>query len=706
MNELSRWTLEILSPHDELPMDDALGAVATLTLADDAEGTFRSVGLIITEIALVAEGRDGLHYAVELAPAEHLLTLRSGYAVFIEKTTQEIVAQVLEAAGTPAARVIWRLAGSYATRLHCTQYGETEWAFLSRLLAEEGISYWFDLNASGPTLVLGDAMSSHDGIQAPVLLPFHDASGMLAVRSFHAFEVSHEPATQSVFLRDYDVRHPDVFIDGEAGEGSLQHFEYPAGAADAAAAKARAKVRLEQLQRWTISAAGQSNCARVAAGAIVAVDGAADDEVNCKYLIVAVNHTYARAAHGGAGNDAVYENRAVLVPFAGAAHRPEVPTHAPKIEGVEPAITTGPGSEEIHVNDLGEVKLRFPWDRSGIFDDKSSAWARCLNMGMDGTMLLPRVGWEVPVAYFDGDPDRPFVLGRVYNAQGVVPYPLPAGKTTTTLQSATSPGGGSTNEVRMSDSAGGMEMFVHASKDQSVDVGGSATTTVGVNETHDVTLSYGIDVTASQTHTVGAAQTVNVGTDATAKIKGARSETVAALETNKITANRVINAKGSYTEVIGAIYGVECNQANTDVKGGYTQAIGSTLAQAAGLGTSESVAGARGQATGGARTIVAARGFGETVTGLKSITAGASSVKAGGSVMTSSKASSGTINVGGSVDLTATGPVVVGAKSITIDISGSLTAEALSLSGGTLKITKGTTKVMGTIKREGGSEIE
>lgn len=706
MNELSRWTIEVLSTGGELPMEAALGAPATLTLADDGEGSFRSIGLIVAEIAFEAEGRDGLHYVLDLAPGEHLMTLRSGYRVFLEKTAQEILAQVLEDAGTPGARIAWRLAGAYGTRPHCTQYGETEWAFVERLLAEEGISYWFDQTASGPTLVFGDAMSGHDGIEAPVLVSFQDPSGMVQGRSFHAFELTREPAIESVFLRDYDVRHPDVHIDGAAGEGPLQVFEYPAGVADQAAAKARAEVRLEQLQRWKTSAAGQSDCARIAPGRLIEIEGTNDDEMNRKYLIVRVVHTYARAAHGEGGDDAAYENRAVLVPADGPAHRPAVPAQAPRVEGIEPAITTGPGSEDIHVNDLGEVKIRFPWDRSGIFDDRSSAWVRCLSMGMDGAMLLPRVGWEVPVAYFDGNPDRPLVLGRVYNAQSVVPYGLPSGKTTTTLQSATSPGGGSTNEIRMGDSAGSMEMFVHASKDQSVAVGGTATTTVAVDETHDVTLSYAIDVTASQTHTVGASQTVNVGTDAMARIKGGRSETVGALETHDITANRVCNAKGAYTEMIGAIHGVQCNQANTDVKGGYTQLIGASLAQGAGLGTSESVAGARGQTVGGARNIVAAKGFGENVLGPKAITAGTSSVKAGGSVMTASKTSSGTIHVGGSAKITAAGPVVIAAKSITLDISGSLTAEALSLSGGTLKITRGTTSIMGTIKREGGTEIE
>jgi type VI secretion system secreted protein VgrG len=381
-----------------------------------------------------------------------------------------------------------------------------------------------------------------------------------------------------------------------------------------------------------------------------------------------------------------------------------VPERRQGHDGIETAVTTGPRGEEIHVDDLGRVKLRFPWDRSGITDDRSSAWARCLQMNLGGAMLLPRVGWEVPVAYIDGNPDRPFVLGRLYNATAVTPYALPAAAATTTLQSATSPGGGSTNELRMSDVAGGQEMFVHASKDQSVAVGGNARTTVSGDETHDVGLALGVSVHGSQTLTVGASQSVNVGGSYATAVKGARSESIGGAEIVSVTANRTVAAAGAYAEVVGGFYGLQCNQSNTQVKGGFAQGIGGAMVLAAGHGTSESVAALRTLVVGGVRNIVAAGACEESVRGSKTVTAGPVRETAAGNVATKVLAS-GSVKVGGSATLTAGGDFVVEAPSITLDVSGSLSAGDLSIAGGTLKATSGTTLVKGTIKRQGGAKV-
>lgn len=704
MNELSAWSVELLATAGEIALEDVLGAPATLSIVDEGEGFVRDIGLIVTEARHEGEERDGHRYTLALAPAEWLLTQRAGYRIFLKKTSQEIVTEVLADAGRSGPSVVWRLSGSYGLRLHCTQYAETEWELVERLLAEEGISYWFDVAGDTPTLVLGDAATSHDGIAPPTVLPFDDGGGLTRSRSFHSLEVIEEVAVDAVHVREYDVRHPDVYIEGKAGDAGNQYFEYPACVLDSKAAEARAKVRLEQLQRWKIHAVGETHCARLQPGRVLTIAGGADPTMNRELIVVRVTHRYT-AGTRNVGATSPYVATAKMVPTERGAHRPDVPRPV-KIESIEPAMTTGPGGEEIHVDDHGSVKIRFPWDRSGIADDTSSDWIRVMQMGMGGAMLLPRVGWEVPVAYVDGNPDKPIVLGRVYNAEGVVPYGLPAASATTTFQSATSPGGGSTNEIRMGDSAGGMEMFIHASRDQTVNVGGSATTTVGVDETHDVGLSYGIEIKGSQTHAVGASQTVNVGQDYTIKVDGGRVEAVGGLELNKVTANRTVVANGPYGELVGALYGLQCNQANTDVKGAYAQLVGASSAQAAGLGTGESVAGARGITIGGLRNIVAAKSYGDATTGAKVITAGACTVKAGGAVTTTSKTGSGTITVGGSANLTAGKPIVIKSADVTIDVSGSLNAGAMALTGGTLKVSKGTAKIDGTIKRQGGSEIE
>jgi type VI secretion system secreted protein VgrG len=527
----------------------------------------------------------------------------------------------------------------------------------------------------------------------------------LVATSEALFEVAlvHEISPDAVHLREYDIRQPDVFIEGRAGSGPLEVFEFPACVLTATAAEHRAQARLEQLQRLAVHATATSGNVRLQPGRLFHLDGCADETMNQEYLIIAVEHELTAGSPSDA-NGVSYRNHVTLVPGGARAFRPPVPQGLHRCDGIETAVTTGPAGEEIHVDDLGRVKLRFPWDRSGVVDDKSSAWARCLQMNLGGAMLLPRVGWEVPVAYVDGNPDRPFVLGRVYNATAVSPYALPGAAATTSLQSATSPGGGTTNEIRMGDTAGSQEMFVHASKDQTVSVGGSAHSTVGGDEAHDVGLAYELTVAGAQSVSVGGSQSVDVGTSYQVGIEGARTESVGGTESVRVTANRTVMATGVYVELVGGFYGLQCNQSNTTVQGAFLQAVGGAMAFAAGLGTSESVAAVRTELVGGVRNIVAAGHFAESVRGPKTLVAGALREVASGAI-TTKVATSGNIKVGGSAKLSASGDFVVEAPTITLQVGGSLSAGALKLSGGALKATSGTTEVKGTIKRQSGAKV-
>jgi type VI secretion system secreted protein VgrG len=702
MNALSDWDVDALTTDGPLANDDILGAPVTLVLEDGLGEHSRLIPMIVTEALFVADTQDGLLYTLRLAPPEWLLTLRSGYRVFLNKTGPEIVQQLLKDAGTADDRFAFRLSGSYGLRPHTAQYDETDWGFLERICAEEGFSYWFDSCDSGLVLTFGDDPASHDGLEGGTDVPFEDPSNMVRPRAVFALEVADEITEEATFVRDYDVRHPNVLIEGSTGSGALEYYEYPARVLDAAQASERARVRLEQLHRFRVRAAAQSDTPRLQAGRVMTLVGTADGELDADYIVVSVEHRWARESRS-AGDGGGYRNEAVLVPKDGPAHRPGIPAERPRLDGVETAIVTGPSGEEIHVNDLAELKIRFPWDRSGVTDDRSSTWVRTLQMGLGGALLIPRVGWEVPVAYYDGDPDRPLALGRVYNAEGVVPYGLPGAKATTTLQSATSPGDGTTNELRMGDDAGKMEMFVHASRDQTVFVGGSADTTVASNASHDVGKSLTVFIKSDQTLTVGADQTVNIVMDDSLGVKGARSETVGAAEINKITGNRVVTADGSYSEIVGALYGLQANQVNISVTGVFSQMVGGALAHAAGLGTSETVGGLRSETVGGARSITAAKSYSESVMGAKSVTAGACRLNAGSVVATSTKGVQ-TTQAGGSVDVNASGTVVFQANQIDITAS-KLDAGALKLAGGALKVTKGAAKLDGKVKRRGGSKI-
>jgi len=196
-----------------------------------------------------------------------------------------------------------------------------------------------------------------------------------------------------------------------------------------------------------------------------------------------------------------------------------------------------------------------------------------------------------------------------------------------------------------------------------------------------------------------------VGTSYAIGVDGARSESIGGTESVRVTANRAVVASGGYTELVGGFYGLQCNQSNTTVHGSFAQAVGGSMVLAAGLGTSESVAAIRTEIVGGTKNIVAAGHVTESVKGSKTLAAGALSETAAGAITTKALAA-GSIKVGGSATLSASGDFVVQAPTITLQVGGSLTAGALELAGGALKATSGTTKVKGTIKRSAGAKVE
>jgi type VI secretion system secreted protein VgrG len=683
MSALPTWSVEVLSEDASLDLRKLIGAPAVLVFGDEAGGS-RPVPLMVSEASYAGAHRDGHRYQLRLDVRASRLGLRAGHRVFQGLTTQEIVDNILKDAGLPASEIVWRLGARYQKRTYCVQHGETEWSFVRRLLADDGINVWFDHTADGePRIVFGDGPSAHDSIEGPMTVAYQDASGMAkSAASFSALERTCELAHDSVEVRDFDVRQPDVPVVGTAGAGSHEWYEYPACVLNAEVAASRARVRLEQLQRTRVRLEGRSTCARLHPGRVVRIEGAADEMFSGEFLIVEVEHVLVAPSRNDGGPAQPYANRVALVPFEkDRAFRPEVPQDAPRVSGVETAVVTGPAGEEIHVDDLGSIKVRSRWDRSGANDDKSSLWVRCLQMNMQGSMLLPRVGWEVPVVYFDGNPDRPFVLGRLYNGGAPAPYGLPGKKATSTLQSATSPSNGTTQEIRLGDDAGSQEVFIHATKDQSVTVGGTNTVNVGVDETHDVQKSSVVTVHGSQTTSVGGSQSVTVGADCGVSVKGGRAESIGGVETVGVTGSYNLACKGAYAEVIGGLYGLECNQSNTVVQGAFTQTIGGAMVLTAGLGTNNSVAAARVELVGGTRSFTAVTSYAESVRGAKKITSGASSDTAGTDIVTH-VSGVGSIKIGGTASLRAGGPLAVEAPKITINVGGSINAKG----GATLKI--------------------
>jgi type VI secretion system secreted protein VgrG len=706
MDALSSWTVRV-SVAEPLDVSALLRAPVKLVFDDLAEESERQVALLVTGITReIARGRDRV-YTLELSDLPWLLTRRGGYRVFLEKTTEQIVTQVLVDAGIPAQAIEPRIGGAYPVRLQCVQYAEAEWAFVERLLADDGISYWFETTEAGEHRILfGDATGSHAGIEVGTTVPYTGPTGVRppGARVFFALEWEESVVTERAIVRDFDVRQPSMYLDGHAGEGDLVHFEYPAGVESAAAAQARAQRRLEQLQRDGVSVSGESDCARLAPGRLVDITGAGAELFEQRMLITEVRHRFAKPLRDG-GESVPYSNRVVLKPTRGssgaerAPHRPAI-RRAPTLEHLESALVTGPGSEEIHVDDLGRIKVRFLWDRSGIKDDKSSRWIRCLQYPLGASMFLPRVGWEVSIGYLDGSADRPFVLGRLYNATAVTPYALPRASATTSFQSWTTPRSGMTQEIKMVDDAGSQEFFVHASKDFSIKVGGTLETKVDGDQEHSIGLSHTSNVLGDESTIVAAYQSLDVGQELLLSVGGENSEIIGGAEIINVTGNRAVNAAGSCTEIVGVSYNLLCNQSNVQVSGACTRVVGGSTLIAAGAGMSESVAGGRVYACLGSR-IINCTGYTESIYGYKRSSAGAVVEKG---VAFKLESPSGTIKVG-SAAITAGGAVSIKGAVVTVDVSGNLNAGTLKLGGGTFSTSGGATVIDGATSRPSGATV-
>jgi type VI secretion system secreted protein VgrG len=689
MNELSELTVDVVSLHDDIDVGGLVQRSAGLLL-EDAGGRTAQFDLAVVRAMRRGPFRGGQEYRIVLGSAVARLLWRVNHEIFQDKTTQEIVALLLERSGLSASRIKWRLQGRYVKRTYTVQYGESDWQFMSRLLADDGINYWFDTAGDDDVLVIGDDATSHESIAGDYpLLPFEETSGMVARwPGFHALWRRWSLAPTKTSIRDVNVQNPALPIDADAGDGALAIFEYPSGVLIPDAAKARARVRLQQLTRHRATLEGESGNAHVRPGRIVEIAGAADDCFTGKFLVTSVQHMLVAAWHQGRP----YVNRATLVPFVrDAPYRPAPPTRRPVVDGLESAIVTGPSGQEIHVDDLGRVKVRFFWDRSKVVDDKSSRWVRTLQMNLVSPQVLPRVGWEVAVVYENGDPDRPFVLGRLYNGGAPPPYALPAKKATSTLQSATSPGDGTTQEVRLGDDKGSEEVFVHATKDQTVLVGGSHTVRVSGNRSDDVQKTQTLKVDSSQTTAISGNQKVSVGADGTIVVQGGRAEVIGANESVGVTGTYSVDAKGAYVEHVGVVYSLRCNQANATVQGRFTQTIGAALSTTAGLGSNQSVAGARTEVVGAARSFAAATTYADGTTGLKRISAGAASETAGGAMAFTARGRM-QLAAGGAMSIQGAGKVVFEAPSITVQ------AATLEAKGGSTMKLSGSLSSSSTVK--------
>lgn len=596
LSSLFRFDLEMVSAERELDFKKILGQGVTVKIKL-AAGKLRFFHGIVTRF--VQAGRTGklTSYRAEVHPRLWLLGKTRESRIFQKKAVPEIIKGIFSEHGvTPVED---KLKGTYAKREYCVQYQESDLDFVSRLMEDEGIHYFFKHEDGKHTLVLGDDSTAHPPCPNLAKARYRgDVAASLADEDVvSSLEIEEQVVAGSYAQGDYNFEMPSTSllakVDGK--DASLKIFEYPGNHTAKGEGEERAKLRLEAEEALAHRIVGTSYCRGMTAGHTFALTEHERGDVNTDYVV-------AHVAHAATGQEYTNTFEAALkkTPL-----RPARVTARPIIHGAQTAVVTGKSGEEIWTDKYGRIKVQFHWDRLGKKDEQSSCWVR-VSQGWAGkgwgAFFLPRIGQEVIVSFLGGDPDRPLVTGSVYNAEQTVPYALPGAQTQSTVKSRSSKGGSAGNELRFEDKKDSEEVWLHAEKDQSFTVKNDFTTKVD----HDVLTTVKNDRTISieegnetltvkkgnrvvevkkgdETHKVKGKREVSVDGDLTHVTKGDFSHTGKKNYTLKIEGDLLIDVKGKITIKSGTAYAVKAGtEAKVEAGTELTNKAGTSLTNKAG----------------------------------------------------------------------------------------------------------------------------
>jgi type VI secretion system secreted protein VgrG len=540
---LFHFAVEMVSEDNALDFDAVVGKSLTVMLILN-DGTKHYFNGIVARFMQEDSNARLTTYHAELRPWLWLLTKTTDCRIFQSQTVPQIVKAIFSDLGFTDFKD--SLTGTYAARDYCVQYNETAFAFVSRLMEDEGIFYFFEHADGKHTLVLADDADAHqscpgldDGARYR-----HSAIDHTDDHAVTRCALEQQVVTGKFAHDDFNFETPstDLKVEVTGTGGAMRIYEYPGGFLKTDAGETRANRRIEAHEHPSKTLRGEGHVRAFAAGYKFDLKEHYRADANATYVLRRVSHAATQEEYTNS-----FEAFPVAVPF-----RPPRATPRPVIAGLQTAIVTGKSGEEIWTDKYGRVKVQFHWDQKGKNDENSSCWMR-VDQGWAGKswggIFLPRIGQEVVVGFEEGDPDRPVVTGAVYNAEQVVPYTLPDEQTKSTVKTNSSKGGAGFNEIRFEDKKDSEEVYVHAQKDHNLVVEHDRTKKVLHDETNTIkndrstTIQEGNDtyVVAKGNRTFQ----VNTGNE-TYEVKGTRDLTVTGNETHTDKANFTHKVTGNY----------------------------------------------------------------------------------------------------------------------------------------------------------------
>jgi type VI secretion system secreted protein VgrG len=542
-------------------------------------------------------------YEARVVPFTQLLSLEQDCRIFQDKQVQEIVEDIFKDSKIPSDRYEFRLFNKEHLRRYCVQYRETDLAFINRILAEEGIYYFYEHTKDKHRMIFADDPVCYMPIAGDTTMTFKPASGLNPEKEvISRIDISRSLCSGSYTQTNYNFKMPSVPLETKAQSRDenvrkYEIYDYPGQYGETDRGRKLTKARMEGRSAMQEQAQGTGNCPRLLPGHTFKLAGHDFQSFNKEYMLVSVTHTVEQPQtmeeQAGSGG-ATYSNIFTAIP-SNVPYHPDKPPQKPYIHGLQSATVVGPENEEIYVDEYGRVKVQFHWDRIGKKNEQSSCWLRCAQSwggGGWGSMFIPRIGDEVLVSFMEGDPDWPIITGSAYNGLNTPLYDLPANKTRSTIKTRSYPNSHGYNELRFDDRAGHEEVFIHGEKDWNILIKNDKGQTVGHDETLTVINNRDKTVGVNQSETIGVNKTINVGQN--------HSESIEVNMTRNVGMNKFDTTTINSMETIGAAK-------ELSIGGLYQISVGGVM--------NETVIGAKAEEVGAAKALVVANDMTEYVMG-------------------------------------------------------------------------------------------
>ncbi|WNW12475.1 type VI secretion system tip protein VgrG [Pseudomonas sp. DTU_2021_1001937_2_SI_NGA_ILE_001] len=527
LGRLFHYELQLTARDGSLDLNQLLGKPMSLSLQLPGGGQRHFHG-IVARCSQNADQGQFASYQVTLKPWLWLLSRTSDCRIFQHQSVPQIIKQVFRDLGFSDFEDA--LSRPYREWEYCVQYRETSLDFVSRLMEQEGIYYFFRHEKDRHVLVLADAYGAHQSAPGYASVPYFPPDGQHRERDhFNHWRLAQEVQPGSLELNDYDFQRPSARMEVRSAmprphsASDYPLYDYPGAYVQNQDGEHYARTRLEALQSLHERVELGGNARGIGAGHLFSLTGFGRQDQNREYLVVTAQYFIAQESLETGEGGGLQVEVALTCIDAQQSFKPLATTTKPLVQGPQTARVVGPAGEEIWTDQYGRVKVHFHWDRHDQSNENSSCWIRVSQAWAGknwGSMQIPRIGQEVIVSFLEGDPDRPIITGRVYNAEQTVPYDLPANATQSGIKSRSSKGGtpANFNEIRMEDKKGQEQLFIHAERNQDIEVENDESHWVGHNRTkvvdHTETVTIGVNRVRAVKHDdvllVGAAKSDSI----------------------------------------------------------------------------------------------------------------------------------------------------------------------------------------------------